>query len=129
MRSAPSGDVEELDHTEFLTGDLEIDRKRVSMLLRTLSQVNSSWELDDVLETVVDQSLEVTGAERALLMLYDDDNVLRIKLARDVAGRDLGQGVQYSHSVAMRVAREGKGICLIDTANQDEISLGQLKVI
>ena len=25
----------------------------------------------------------------------------------------------------MRVAREGKGICLIDAANQDEISLGQ----
>jgi sigma-B regulation protein RsbU (phosphoserine phosphatase) len=51
--------------------------------------------------------------------------VLRIALARDHVGRDLGKAVQYSQSVTMRVQREGRGICLIDTANQGEMSLGQ----
>ena len=43
----------------------------------------------------------------------------------DREGRDLGKNVQYSQSVTMRVQREGRGICLIDTANQGDISLGQ----
>ena len=112
-------------YDDFLTGDLPTDRRRIGILLRTLAQVNSSVDLNDVLESVVQQSLEVTNAERALLMLHDDDDVLRIQIARDRKGNDLGDAVQYSHSVAMRVAREGQGICLIDTANQGDISLGQ----
>lgn len=113
------------DYSDFLTGNLDTDRKRVSMLLTTLASVNSNVDLQDVLIAVVDRSVQVTGAERGILMLYDDEKVLRIRLARDNKGRDLGTTLQYSHSVAMRVARDGQGICLIDTANQDQISLGQ----
>lgn len=113
------------DHSEFLTGEPLADRKRVAMLLETIAEVNSSVEVERVMQSVARRSIGVTGAERAILMLFDDENVLRIELATDATGRDLGKAVQYSHSVAMRVAREGKGICLIDTANQGEISLGQ----
>ena len=59
------------------------------------------------------------------MMLLDEQNVLRIALARDAEGRDLGKNLQYSQSVTMRVQRDGKGLCLIDTANQGEMSLGQ----
>ncbi len=113
------------DYSEFLTGDFEADRKRVAILLETLADVNSSIDVKSVIESVLDKSIGVTGAERAVIMLYDDDNVLRIEMARDHNGVDLGRNIKYSHSVAMRVAREGRGICLIDAANQDEISLGQ----
>ncbi len=113
------------DYSDFLTGELDVDRRRVSMLLETLAEVNSSVDLREVMQNVVTKSIKVTGAERAIIMLYDEQNVLRIELAVDERGIDLGQDVQYSHSVAMRVAREGRGICLIDTANQEEISLGQ----
>ncbi len=113
------------NYADFLTGDLAADRMRVGILLETLAEVNSSVDLAEVMQNVVDKSITVTGAERAIIMLYDDENVLRVDLARDARGQDLGTAVQYSHSVAMRVARDGDGICLIDTANQDEISLGQ----
>jgi sigma-B regulation protein RsbU (phosphoserine phosphatase) len=113
------------DYSEFLTGEPLADRKRVAMLLETISDVNSSVELEQVMQSVARRSTQVTGAERAIIMLFDEENVLRIVLATDASGKDLGTKVQYSHSVAMRVAREGKGICLIDTANQGDISLGQ----
>lgn len=113
------------DYAEFLTGDPVADRERIRMLLETLADVNSSVDVSAVIRAVLDKSIGITGAERALIMLYDDEKVLRIEMARDRAGADLGNKVKYSHSVAMRVARTGKGICLIDAANQDEISLGQ----
>jgi sigma-B regulation protein RsbU (phosphoserine phosphatase) len=121
----PGARTEREEYSELLTGDPVADKKRVSILLETIAAVNSSVRVEDVIRSVVDKSIMVTGAERAIIMLLDDDNVLRIELARDSSGRDLGQNVQYSHSVAMRVQREGRGVCLIDTANQGDISLGQ----
>jgi sigma-B regulation protein RsbU (phosphoserine phosphatase) len=121
----PGARSEREEYTELLTGDLAADRKRVAILLETIAAVNSSVKVEDVVRNVVDKSIQVTGAERAIIMLLDDDNVLRISLARDHEGRDLGKNVQYSQSVTMRVQREGKGICLIDTANTGDISLGQ----
>jgi phosphoserine phosphatase RsbU/P len=121
----PGARAEREEYSELLTGDAVADRKRVAILLETIAAVNSSVKVEDVVRSVVDKSIQVTGAERAIIMLLDDDNVLRIALARDSTGRDLGKTVQYSHSVAMRVQREGRGVCLIDTANQGDISLGQ----
>jgi serine phosphatase RsbU (regulator of sigma subunit) len=122
---SPEGAPAEDDYSQLLTGDPEEDRGRIAILLKTISQVNSDHEIETVVRNVVDRSIEVTRAERAILMLFDDDNVLRIRVARDKAGADLGTNLLYSQSVALRVAREGKGICLIDTANQGEIALGQ----
>ena len=113
------------DFSDFLTGDLREDRRRISILLETLRDVNSSVDVREVMQNVLDKSIVITRAERALIMLYDDEKILRIAMARDNKGQDLGTKVQYSHSVAMKVAREGRAICLIDAANQDEISLGQ----
>jgi serine phosphatase RsbU (regulator of sigma subunit) len=121
----PGARTEREEYAELLTGDATADKKRVSILLETIAAVNSAVNVEDVKRSVVDRSIQVTGSERAILMLLDDENVLRIALARDHEGRDLGKNVQYSQSVAMRVQREGRGICLIDTANQGDISLGQ----
>jgi serine phosphatase RsbU (regulator of sigma subunit) len=95
------------------------------MLLETIAEVNSNVEVKQVMQSVAKRSIAVTGAERAIVMLFDEQNVLRIELATDSTGKDLGTNVQYSHTVTLRVAREGKGICLIDTANQGDFSLGQ----
>lgn len=113
------------DYSNLLTGDAAADRKRVAILLETIAAVNSSMKVEEVIRSVVDRSIQVTGAERAIIMLLDEENVLRVELARDAQGRDLGKTVQYSQSVAMRVQREGRGISIIDTANTGEISLGQ----
>ena len=121
----PGARTEREEYAELLTGDAAADRKRVAILLETIAAVNSSVKVEDVIRNVVDRSIQVTGAERAIIMLLDEENVLRIALARDHEGRDLGKNVQYSQSVTMRVQREGKGICLIDTANTGDISLGQ----
>ena len=70
--------------TTFLTGDASEDRKRISILLETLAEVNSSVDVSEVIRAVLDKSIGVTGAERAVIMLYDEEKVLRIEMARDL---------------------------------------------
>jgi sigma-B regulation protein RsbU (phosphoserine phosphatase) len=119
------GAGDEDEYSEFLTGDPVADRKRVTLLMKTISEVNSNVDVDALKQSIAQRAIALVGAERAIIMLYDDSNVLRIELARDAKGADLGQKIQYSQSVTMKVARDHKAICLIDTANQGDISLGQ----
>ncbi len=55
-------------------------------LARTLQ---SSFTIDEVLTSVVDTALAITGAERGFLLLRADHKGLEIKVARDAKGRNL----------------------------------------
>src|SRR6185295_5932101 len=77
------------EYAELLTGDAAADRKRVAILLETIAAVNSAVKVEDVIRNVVDRSIQITGAERAIIMLLDEQNVARIAHAPDAEGRDL----------------------------------------
>ncbi len=109
----------------FLTGDTSRDRRNVDMLLDTIAQVSSSVRIEEILVSVVDKALGLTGAERGILMLYDDRGELRVRVARDSLGRDLGGDLRYSHTIPQKVAREGRAVCHLDTTSANPASLGQ----
>lgn len=121
----PQDDSGRSDLAGFLTGEPEADRRRVALLLETLADVNSNLNIQDVMRSVARRSTVVAGAERALLLLMDDAGKLRIALGCDAAGRDLGADAPHSHSVVERVVREGKGVCMVDTGQQGEMSMSQ----
>jgi GAF domain-containing protein len=70
-------------------------------LVRTTALINSSLEIDSVLKEVMDTIIELTGAERAYLMLYDEaTRDLRIKVARNWDRESLSEGeVSFSRSI------------------------------
>ncbi len=109
---------------DFLTGDPRRDARNVNILLQTIAAVNSNLELETVIINAVDLTVELTGAERAILMLFEGD-ALRVRMARDRRKRNLPASISYSHSVPLKVAREGKAICLLDAAAQASMNLGQ----
>lgn len=88
----------------------EQDREHTQMRgLFSLSRaINSTIDLDALLTLVMDMIINVTGAERALLMLVDDDTKqLSIKAARGLDTATLGGAdFQISRSIVERVARE-----------------------
>ncbi|MHC4472828.1 MAG: PP2C family protein-serine/threonine phosphatase [Planctomycetota bacterium] len=109
----------------FLTGNAAHDQRNLDILLDTIAEVNSNISLQDLLISVVDKTLAFTGAERGILMLYDDGGELSVGVARDSLRRTLPGDLTYSRSVPLKVAKEGKAVCLIDAASANEAQLGQ----
>lgn len=58
------------------------DLRQVGALLEALRGMGSGRVLDEVLALVLDTAIDVTGAERGLIMLASDGDVLEMKLAR-----------------------------------------------
>src|SRR5579885_784787 len=56
--------------------------ERLASLCHLGQTINSSLVLDEVLNLVIDSLIEVTGAERGLIMLYDETGELVIRAAR-----------------------------------------------
>ena len=107
--------------SNFLTGDPNRDSRNVNILLQTIAAVNSYVDLDTLIVNVVDLSLELTQAERGILLLYEGDQ-LRVRKARDNRRRDLPPNINFSHTLPSRVAKEGKPISLTDSASPLDFS-------
>ncbi|HTA46506.1 MAG TPA: SpoIIE family protein phosphatase [Bryobacteraceae bacterium] len=63
--------------------------EKLRAVLEVGRSLQSSFSTDDVLNTVVDAALAVTGAERGFLLLFDDSRELAVRSARAGNGGDL----------------------------------------
>jgi len=95
--------------SEFLTGEPERDQRSFRTLIATVSEVLGETDLDSLLRRLLDRIVQATGSERGILLLHEGGE-LRVRLARDQQGRDLGSGPAISRSVPESVFREGKPI-------------------
>ncbi len=102
--------------------------RRLNILLDLIKGINSITEMEELLKKVVDNAIELTGAERGFLMLLENpykldhrlyDPVItpapqikpkmEFRVARNSARKDLAQeSFKISMTVAMRVAETGK---------------------
>ncbi len=81
--------------------------------------INSSLELDDVMEAVMDKVIEVIRAQRGFLMLRDDEGNLRVTVARGLNKEDLDTpDFQYSTTIVNKVAQSGEPL-LTNNADHD----------
>jgi diguanylate cyclase (GGDEF)-like protein len=99
----------------LVTGDQTADHRNIQILLDTMSTVTFQSGLQEVATTLLKASLALTGAERALLLLYDGEG-LRFKAGMDARGRLLRHDIRFSRSIPERVASSGESICLKDTS-------------
>ena len=108
----------------ILTGDPEKDARNVHLLLDTIAEVSSNRDLDALLSSVADRTLQLTGAERAVIMLVESGELIW-RVGRDSRGRDLSRDASYSRSVPVKVLRTGRPEILANTADENPIDLGQ----
>jgi signal transduction histidine kinase len=96
------------------------DRQQLAMLFEVSQLVNSTLQLEDLLQIVMDRAIAVTGAERGFLMLRDESSGnLHFAVARNLRQQDLEESsFQVSRSVVNRVAEEGEPV-LTDNASED----------
>jgi len=82
---------------------------RLALLYRISQAFNSSLDLEQVLNRVMDEVIASTRAERGFVMLRGADDQLAFVAARGMDQRTLDQPeFQISRGVVERVAREGK---------------------
>jgi serine phosphatase RsbU (regulator of sigma subunit) len=112
--------------TQFLTGDADIDRRTIQVLLEAIAQVSeSSADLDSLLRVIVDRSIEVTGAERGLLLMRDQGEELSVHVARSSAGEEITDDLRFSTSIARKVADELEPVRATVNTDAEALDLGR----
>jgi phosphoserine phosphatase RsbU/P len=96
-------------------------REHLATLYEITSTLNSSLELNVVLDTVMDKVIEVTNAERGFLMLHDDaTGKLQFQVARGLDRSEIeSPSFQVSSSITKHVAQTREPL-LTDNAQFDE---------
>ena len=102
---------------------------RLALVYQLSKTFNSSLNLEDVLNSVMDEVITATHAERGFVVLRADDGQLEFRAARGVDQATIGQPeFQISRGVMERVARDGEGVLTSD-AQQDERFMSRQSVM
>jgi PAS domain S-box-containing protein len=107
------------------------DEERLS--LRALANignvVNSSLEVDEVLQIVMDTIIRLTGAERCFLMLKNEQGELTMRIARNwEKGAVDPSEFAISRTIINHVASDGEAV-LTTNAQQDPRFTGQQSIV
>jgi len=112
------------DSTAFLTGNDGLDRRTIEILLRGIAQVSESRDLEPLLIDIVDTSIEVTGAERGLLILHDDQKGLWVRCARARGKKPVEGQVKFSTSIVRRVLGDLEPVRAQVSSDSEALELG-----
>jgi adenylate cyclase len=132
----PSGVLENIDQLVNNLGNLDkqvhsLEDERVSLraLARIGGVINSSLEIDEVLQAVMDTIIRLTHAERGFLMLKQVDGELSIRTGRNWEMESLDPSeFAISHTIIYRVINEGQPV-LTTNAQEDPRFTGQESII
>ncbi|MBN1963679.1 MAG: SpoIIE family protein phosphatase, partial [Anaerolineae bacterium] len=97
------------------------NREHLATLYEITRTLNSSLDLDEVLENIMDRVIEVTRAERGFLMLHDEPKGgLVFKVARGMDRSDLESPAFQVSTTILRQVEQTRKPLLTDNAQFDE---------
>lgn len=107
----------------------ELERQDLLALTDISQVINSSLDLNTVLQIVMDTIIRLTGAERGFLMLRDENEELQIRTARNWEKETINPSeFAISRTVINRVVSEGKPV-LTTNAQEDPRFGGQASIV
>lgn len=87
--------------------------KQLLYLQKNLNNINSGFELPTLLRSVLDHAIELTNAERGVLLLND------LEIARNFAQEHIDGDLKISRKLAQQVIEQGQAV-LTDNAQGDQ---------
>lgn len=103
---------------------------RLALLYHLAQTFNSSLDLNEVLNRVMDEVIVATKAERGFVMLREPDGRLSFKVAREIDQQTIDDAAfQVSRSVIEKVAQDGKPVITYDAQTDTRFSMRQSVVI
>ncbi|MHB9154489.1 MAG: AAA family ATPase, partial [Endomicrobiales bacterium] len=100
-------------------------QKRMSAVLETNKYLSSISRPEDMLEKLVDRTLELVGAERGILFLYpaQGERKLEIKAVRQVKDEEIeSAGFQAVRNIVSLVEKERKRLIIDDANDKNELN-------
>lgn len=99
---------------------------RLSLLYRLSQSFNTSLDLNEVLNRVIDEVIEILHAERGFVMLVDPDGRQSFNVARGLDRKTIDQPQsQVSQSVVQKVISEGEPILTSDAQSDTRFNMRQ----
>jgi sigma-B regulation protein RsbU (phosphoserine phosphatase) len=103
--------------------------RKLSLLLEATALLHSHLPLDAILANMVDHAIALTGADRGLLVERGQDNVMRVRLARQRGGKALDTEGLEPTQTALRHAIEQKRAIITEDLEQAHSDLKSAKSI
>ncbi len=119
------GPTDPREGSTLLTGDPDEDSRSLEILLDTIAAVTLNIDLDAVLRDIVSRSLLVTRAERAILLLGETPDDLKVRVAQDRDGQALQGDLQWSRSLVRKCLEEEVAVRSVVQSDQQALELGQ----
>ena len=99
---------------------------RDRILLDALAELASSLDLDEVFDKILARSLDLSGAEQALVLLGDLETGLAARRAMRAGGAELeAESVAFSNSVVRRALTEEKPVIQELSSDSEALAAGQ----
>jgi sigma-B regulation protein RsbU (phosphoserine phosphatase) len=99
---------------------------RLELLYRLSQTFNTSLDLDEVLNRVIDEAITILNAERGFIMLLETDGRQTFRVARGLDQTTIDQPQsQVSQSVVQRVAQEGQPVLTSDAQSDARFNMRQ----
>jgi serine phosphatase RsbU (regulator of sigma subunit) len=98
------------------------DLEKLTLFLEAARKLNTTGVLDDVLVTLIEATLRLTGAERGYVFLRGRDGALRLAAGRTHKGEPLADDTTVSHSIIEEAARSASEFMVTDTMNVEGLA-------
>jgi phosphoserine phosphatase RsbU/P len=98
------------------------DLEKLTIFLEAARKLNTTGVLDEILVTLLDVTLKLTGAERGYVFLKTENDRLRLAAGRNARGELLLDDKTISHSILEDALRSNSEFVLTDTSRSLDIS-------
>jgi phosphoserine phosphatase RsbU/P len=101
------------------------DLEKLTLFLEAARKLNTAGVLDEILVTMLDETLRLTRAERAYVFMKDEDGSLRLAAGRNNKSEALLDDKTISHSALEESMRSNKEFLLTDTGSSMDAAARQ----
>src|SRR5215469_5977820 len=101
------------------------DLEKLAFFLEVARKLNSRDALDDVLVTLVEATLRITGAERGFVFLVGKEGDLSLAVGRNSLGDELKDDTTISHSILSDAMSSASRVIITDTASHSDLAARQ----
>src|SRR5438874_3971865 len=98
------------------------DLEKLTIFLEAARKLNTTGVLDEILLTLLDVTLKLTGSERGYVFLRNEDGKLRLAAGRNSKGDLLLDDTTISHSILEDALRSNSEFLLTDTSRSLDLS-------
>lgn len=98
------------------------DLEKLTFFLEAARKLNTTGVVDEILLTLIDSTLRLTGAERGYVFMRDPDGRLRLAAGRNLRGEPLSDDTTLSRSIIEEAARSASTFLVSDTTKSDDVA-------